>query len=180
MRWRDDGGHASIWAMAVTRRNWVDRTRPLWRVGNRLEAFQLRRLGFSPMSLFNKGSVLVLETTGRRTGRRRFTPVGYWRDAAGAFLVGGGAAGMTRDPDWVANLRATPAAAVWVRRSRMAVTARELSGDERARAQEEATAIWPGIGRYESKSGRVIPYFHLVPDDLGTSSSTRRSSTRRS
>ena len=61
--------------MTATRRNWIDRTRPLWRIGNRSEAFLLRRLGFSPMSLLNKASVLLLETTGRRSGRRRFTPV---------------------------------------------------------------------------------------------------------
>jgi hypothetical protein len=78
--------------------NWVDRTRPLWRVGNRMEAFQLRWLGLSPMALLNRGRVLVIETTGRRTGRRRFTPVGYWQDGEGAFFVGGGAAGQTRLP----------------------------------------------------------------------------------
>ena len=150
--------------MSATRRNWVDRTRPMWRVGNRIEAFQLRRLGFSPMSLFiNKGALMVLETTGRRTGRRRFTPVGYWQDAHGAFFVGGGAAGMTAVPDWVANLRATSTAAVWIRRSRIPVVARELAGDERDRARDEATAIWAGVPRYERKSGRVIPYFRMVP-----------------
>jgi deazaflavin-dependent oxidoreductase (nitroreductase family) len=53
---------------------------------------------------------MVIETTGRRSGRRRFTPVGYWQDARRAFLVGGRAAGMTAVPDWVANLRATPTA----------------------------------------------------------------------
>ena len=150
-------------AMAGKPPNWVDRTRPLWRVGNRLEAFQLRRLGLSPMALLNRGRVLVIETTGRRTGRRRFTPVGYWRDGEGAFIVGGGAAGQTRLPDWVANLRANADAAVWVRREQIRVLAHELIDDERDRAQEQAAKIWPGVSRYEKKSGRVIPYFRLVP-----------------
>jgi deazaflavin-dependent oxidoreductase (nitroreductase family) len=143
--------------------NWVDRTQALWRVGNRIEAFQLRRLGVSPMALLNRGEVLVIETTGRRSGRRRVTPVGYWRDAQDAFLVGGGAAGKTRLPDWVANLRADDSAAVWVRRTRIPVMAQELKGADRDRAQQEAAAIWPGVARYERLSGRVIPYFRLVP-----------------
>src|SRR4051794_31739686 len=122
-------------------KRWIDRTRPLFRIGNRIEAFELRHLGTSPLSLLNPGSVLVLETTGRRTGRRRWAPVAYWQDAAGAFVIGGGAAGMTVDPDWVRNLRAGPDAAVWIRRLRIAIVARELAGDERDEAQRHATTI---------------------------------------
>jgi hypothetical protein len=55
--------------MAATPLNWLDRTRPLWRIANRLEAFQFRRLGFSPMSLLNKGSVMVIETTRAAAGK---------------------------------------------------------------------------------------------------------------
>jgi deazaflavin-dependent oxidoreductase (nitroreductase family) len=144
-------------------RNWADRSRPLWRIGNRVEAFQLRHLGFSTMSLLNRGDVMVLETIGRRTQRRRFTPVGYIEDVQGAFVVGGGAAGMATVPDWVRNLRANPSAAAWIRRSRLPVLARELTGAERDEAQREAIRIWPAIPRYQAKSGRTIPYFRLVP-----------------
>ena len=35
--------------------------------------------------------------------------------------------------------------------------------DERDRARDEAAMIWPGVRRYEKKSGRVIPYFRMVP-----------------
>ena len=77
--------------------------------------------------------------------------------------MGGGAAGKTRLPDWVANLRADDSAAVWVRRARIPVMAQELKGGDRDRAQQEAAAIWPGVARYERLSGRVIPYFRLVP-----------------
>lgn len=118
------------------------------------------------MSLLNAGSVMVLETVGRRTGRRRFAPVGYWRDEDGAFVVGGGAAGMATVPDWVRNLRANPGAAVWIRRSRIPVQALELTGTERDHARDEAAEIWRGVPRYEMKSGRVIPYFRLVRNNL--------------
>lgn len=106
---------------------------------------------------------MVLETTGRRTGKRRFTPVAYW-EAGGHYVIGAGAGGMTVVPDWVLNLRNDPAAAAWIRRSRIPVHAEELKGDERDRAQAKATTIWRGVPRYAAKSGRVIPYFRLAPE----------------
>jgi deazaflavin-dependent oxidoreductase (nitroreductase family) len=136
----------------------------LWRAGNRIEALQLRHIGVSPMSLLNRGDVMVLETVGRRTGRRRFTPVGYWEDVEGGFLIGGGAAGMATIPDWVKNLRVQPSAAAWIRRSRVTVRAQELTGDERDQAQQQAARTWPSVLRYQVKSGRLVPYFRLVRD----------------
>lgn len=114
------------------------------------------------MSLLNRGDLLALETIGRRSGNVRYTPVAYWQDEHGAFVIGGGAAGMATVPDWVKNLRHTPNAAVWIRRARIPVVAHELTGDDRARAQAEATKIWPGVAAYERKSGRAIPYFRLA------------------
>jgi deazaflavin-dependent oxidoreductase (nitroreductase family) len=143
--------------------NWADRTRPLWRIGNRLEALELRHLGFSATSVLSRGRVLLLETTGRQSGRRRFTPVAFWEEGS-SYLVSGGAAGMSRTPDWVANLRASSDAAVWLRRKRIAMVATELSGAERDAAREQAAAIWRGIPAYEKRSGRLVPYFRLTPD----------------
>lgn len=114
------------------------------------------------MSLLNKGDVLVIETVGRRTDRRRFAPIGYWR-VDGSFIVGGGSAGMATVPDWVKNLRRNPEAHVWVRRSRLRVEAHELSGTDRDDAEVRATETWPRVPRYAEKSGRVIPYFRLAP-----------------
>jgi deazaflavin-dependent oxidoreductase (nitroreductase family) len=114
------------------------------------------------MSLLNRGDVLALETLGRRSGKVRYTPIGYWQDEHGSFVIGGGAAGMATVPDWVKNLRHTPNAAVWIRRSRLPVVAHELTGEDHDRAQDDATKIWPGVPNYERKSGRVIPYFKLT------------------
>lgn len=118
------------------------------------------------MSLLNRGSVMVLETTGHRTGRKRFTPVGYWVDRDGAMVVGGGAAGMATVPDWVRNLRGNAVAAVWIRRARVPVSSYELTGGERDQAQQDATNIWPAVRTYERKSGRVIPFFRLIRQPL--------------
>jgi deazaflavin-dependent oxidoreductase (nitroreductase family) len=144
--------------------NWIDRTRPLWRLGNRWEVMLLRRLGWSGMSLLRRSPLLVIETTGRRSGRRRAAPVAFWQEG-GDYLVGGGAAGMTR-VDWVANLRAQPTAAVVAHRRRVPVVARELSGDEYERAREHAIRLWPSVPKYERISGRRVPYFRLHPEDV--------------
>jgi len=136
-----------------------DRWRPLWRITNRFESLELRWLGTSGITLLGRTDVLVLETTGRRTGKRRRTPVAYWTDD-GAYFLGGGAAGMSR-VDWVANLRANPDAAVWVRRRRLPVVAHELDGDDYERVRAEAFRRWPDAPSYEMRSGRRIPYFKL-------------------
>jgi deazaflavin-dependent oxidoreductase (nitroreductase family) len=143
------------------RRTTADRFRWYWRIANRLEALQIRLLGTSGVGLLRRTPVLLLETTGRRTGRRRRAPVAYWKQGDD-FLVGGGAAGMTR-VDWVANLRANPEATIWVRRRRRPVVAEELTGAQYQVARDEAFAIWPGAARYEEVSGRRIPYFRLTP-----------------
>ena len=109
--------------------------------------------------------VLVLETRGRRSGRRHRVGLAYWQ-VDGVYFVGGGAAGMSR-VDWVANLRNEPSAVVWVKRRRLPVRGRELAGDEYDAARAEAFRRWPDAPKYEAKSGRTVPYFALEPLTAG-------------
>jgi deazaflavin-dependent oxidoreductase (nitroreductase family) len=138
----------------------ADRFHWYWRISNRLEAFFLRWLGTSGSKLVRR-SVLLLETTGRRTGKRRRAPVVYWKEGD-SFFVGGGAAGMSR-VDWVANLNANPNAAVLVGRKRMPVVATRLKDKAYERARDYAFERWPYAVKYVRKSGRPIPYFRLDP-----------------
>ena len=124
----------------------------------------LRRFGVSGMSLLRRTQLLVIETTGRRTGKRRAAPVAYWEDN-GAFYIGGGAGGMTR-VDWVANLRHSTDASIVVRRRRIRVSVQELDGDDYVKAREHALTLWPGVPRYERISGRRVPYFRLTPSEV--------------
>lgn len=144
------------------KRNPVDRLRWIFRIANRFESAQLRHLGTSGMAVLTRRPILVLEATGRRTGRPRRTPVAYREEPRGDLVIGGGAAGMTR-VDWVANLRARPQAHVWIRRQRIPVVARELIGDEHERERAEALERYRGARKYEARSGRPIPYFRLTP-----------------
>lgn len=142
----------------------ADRLRSWVRIVNRVEVLQLRWLGVSGVSVVRRRDVLVLETIGRRTGRRRRAAVTYLRGDDGSFRIGGGAGGMTR-VDWVANLRARGDAVVYVRRRRMPVQVRELHGAERDAAHARAAERWPEVVGYERASRRRIPYFELTPAD---------------
>jgi deazaflavin-dependent oxidoreductase (nitroreductase family) len=143
-------------------RNRRDRLRAWWRYGNRLEAFELRWLGTSGMSILGRKRLVLIETTGRKTGKRRRTPVAHWREGGDAIFIGGGAAGMSR-VDWIANVRAQPACAVWIKRKRIPVVATELSGAEYDAARAYALERWPFTAKYEAMSGRRVPYFRLDP-----------------
>ena len=142
-------------------RTTADRLRPLIRLANRIEVLQLRLFGVSGVSLLRRRDVLVLETIGRRTGKRRCAPVTYLRGPDGSFRIGGGAGGMTR-VDWVANLRAMEETTVHVRRRRLTVAVRELQGEARDAAHAAAVARFPEVGRYEEVSDRRVPYFELT------------------
>lgn len=148
-----------------TRGNWADRLRWWRRIQAQIESAQLRRLGWSSTSLVWRLPVLVVVTQGRRTGKRRETPLTYVRDEEGRLLISGGAVGQTRTPDWVANLRANPACSVIVDKKTLSVRAVELTGELRERGWkrfgEELPKMMPRMAAYEERSRRTIPVFRL-------------------
>lgn len=106
--------------------------------------------------------VLLLTTTGRRTGRPRTTPLTYFRDGDDLVVVASNG-GSDAPPAWSLNLRAQPAASVRIGSATLAVRARMASPDERARLWPEITATYPGYARYEQRTERTIPLFLLTP-----------------
>lgn len=145
----------------VPDRNLADRLRPVRRVMRGLEAAQVRWFGRSVLSTVFRTPVLVLETTGRRSGRVRRTTLAHHRLPGGDLIVVGGAGGQRRVPDWVANARAHPEVHVVVDRVRRPMVATELAGDERAEIWVTARSVWPRIDGYEQRAGRPVPVFRL-------------------
>jgi deazaflavin-dependent oxidoreductase (nitroreductase family) len=143
-------------------RNLADRLRPLRKVVGPIEAAEIRRFGRSGLSLVFRTPVLVLETTGRRSGRRRRTPLAFHRDGDDLLVVGG-AGGQTATADWVHNLRADPDATAIVDRERRPVRALELAGTERESAWATLVAVWPRVAAYERRAGRPVPVIRLSP-----------------
>jgi deazaflavin-dependent oxidoreductase (nitroreductase family) len=109
-----------------------------------------------------KGPVLLLTTTGRKSGQPRTAPVVYLADGEG-FVVINTNAGNAKTPAWSLNLKANPEAEVEVRRKRIEVRARAAEGEERADLWRRHMEQYSGWDYYESKLDREITVFVLEP-----------------
>ncbi len=105
--------------------------------------------------------VLLLETTGRRTGRRRTTPVQYLAEAEG-FVVVASNAGASHPPAWCLNLRADEHARIRVGARVIDVRAHEVGGPAREHAWQRLTATNRSLAQAARKAGRELPVMTLV------------------
>lgn len=144
------------------RRNVADLIRPVRRLAGNVESAEVRWFGRSILSTLFRQRVLVIETIGRRSGKRRRTTVAY-RELDGQLVVVGGAGGQSRPPDWVANLRATPNVGVTRQRRSLRMHARILDGEERRSAWDTLLPDWPMIAKYQDRAGYPIPVVLLQP-----------------
>jgi deazaflavin-dependent oxidoreductase (nitroreductase family) len=111
---------------------------------------------------FKGADLLLLTTTGAKSGELRISPLAYFR-IDGKLLVIGSFAGADINPAWVHNLRANPSAHVEIRNDASDVTAREFPSAERDELFGKITAAAPGFAEYQAKTSRVIPVFELQP-----------------
>ena len=109
---------------------------------------------------FAGADLLLLTTTGAKSGQRRVSPLAYFR-IDGKLIIIGSFAGAPVNPAWVHNLRADPAAHVEVGTDSFDVTARELPAAERDELFDKVAAAAPGFAEYQSNTRRVIPLFEL-------------------
>jgi deazaflavin-dependent oxidoreductase (nitroreductase family) len=110
---------------------------------------------------FEGARLLLLTTTGARTGTRHTTPVGYLPDGGDRVLVIASAAGSPRHPDWFHNLLAHPRVTVESGAFTYAAKAVVLRGEERDRAWARAVEADAGWAAYQEKTERVIPVVAL-------------------
>ena len=109
---------------------------------------------------FAGADLLVLTTTGAKSGRPRVSPLAYLR-IDGKLIIIGSFRGADFHPAWVHNLRANPQAHIEVGTESFDVTARELPPAERDEMFGKVTALAPGFADYQTKTSRVIPLFEL-------------------
>ena len=109
---------------------------------------------------FEGATLLLLHTTGAKSGLPRLAPLAYLT-IDGRMIIVGSKAGSDTNPDWVHNLRANPRAHVEVGIEEFDVTAHELPADDREAVFEKIVAAAPGFGEYQQKTRRVIPLFEL-------------------
>lgn len=112
--------------------------------------------------------ILLLTTTGRKSGEPRTHALLFVRDGA-RYVVCASNFGAPNDPAWYLNLRADPHGVARVRRRRFAVSAEDAQGDERARLWRRLVAVWPRYEGYQNGVTRVIPVVILTPGALPVS-----------
>lgn len=114
----------------------------------------------------NKAPILLLTTTGRKSGEPRTAPVLYLRRGEDLVVIGSNA-GNARTPAWSLNLRANPEARVEVGRDKHAVRARVAEGEERAELWKAMNVAYSGFDHYEALTDRDIRVFVLEPAARG-------------
>jgi deazaflavin-dependent oxidoreductase (nitroreductase family) len=106
--------------------------------------------------------VLLLTTTGRKTGMRRTIPLAYLEDGP-TYVITASNAGRDKPPAWFLNLRGNPHARIQVGRQTLEVTAETASADEKQRLWAELIGRAPGYARYQQRTRRDIPMVILRP-----------------
>ena len=106
--------------------------------------------------------LLILTSTGAKSGEPRENLIGYF-DIDGKIYVVGSAAGRDASPGWVFNLRAQPNVQVEIGPDpQRGAVANELPRAERDRVYDLIVEQAPGFGEYQKKTDRVIPVFELA------------------
>jgi deazaflavin-dependent oxidoreductase (nitroreductase family) len=111
---------------------------------------------------FENIPLLLLHTTGAKSGAERVNPLAYRRDGD-ALVVFGSKGGAPTDPDWIRNVVANPKVSVEVGADRHDAVARIAEGDERERIWSDQKREFPGFADYEKATTRVIPVVVLDP-----------------
>jgi deazaflavin-dependent oxidoreductase (nitroreductase family) len=109
---------------------------------------------------FEGAPLLLLHSTGAKSGAQRVSPVMYMPDDD-RYVVFASKAGADTNPDWYHNLKANPNAAIEVGDSRLDVVAAEITGSERDDLYRRQAELYPGFAEYEKKTSRVIPVVAL-------------------
>jgi deazaflavin-dependent oxidoreductase (nitroreductase family) len=111
---------------------------------------------------FEGAPLLLLHTTGARSGREHVNPVMY-REIGDSYAVFASKAGAPTNPDWYHNLVANPSVRAEIGAGTVALTARVAAGDERNRIWDAHKTEFPGFADYERKTSRQIPVVILEP-----------------
>ncbi|TMI40474.1 nitroreductase family deazaflavin-dependent oxidoreductase [Candidatus Bathyarchaeota archaeon] len=110
----------------------------------------------------HKADVLLLTTTGRKTGKKRTTPLLYVRDGNRLVIIASNG-GRPIDPSWWMNLKRNPIAMVQVKSLKETIYAQRAIGSEKERLWRLMTNVYPAYDNYLKKTDRDIPVVVLMP-----------------
>lgn len=129
---------------------------------NRAIIEEFRANGGKVGGSFEGAPVLLLTSTGAKSGQRRTTPLMYMPDGE-RMVIFASKGGAPTNPAWYHNLRANPSATVEVGSDTVEVDAAVTSGEERARLFKRQAELYPQFAEYAEKTTREIPVVALTP-----------------
>ena len=104
--------------------------------------------------------IVLFTTTGAKSGKKRYVPL-MRVEENGKYAMVASKGGAPEHPAWYFNVKANPHVTVQDGTEIKELTAREISGDERAHWWELAVAAFPPYAEYQTKTDREIPVFIL-------------------
>jgi deazaflavin-dependent oxidoreductase (nitroreductase family) len=129
---------------------------------NRAIIEEFRANGGKVGGSFEGAPVLLLTSTGAKSGQRRTTPLMYMPDGE-RMVIFASKGGAPTNPAWYHNLRANPSATVEVGTDSVDVDAAVTSGEERERLFKRQAELYPQFAEYAEKTTREIPVVALTP-----------------
>jgi len=114
---------------------------------------------------FGDAPLLILHTTGRKSGEDRISPLMYQALAGGSVAIFASKGGAPDHPDWYLNVVADDSVTAEIGKETRAFTAREALGDERDGIWTRQKAAYPQFAGYEEATDRTIPVIVLDPTD---------------
>jgi deazaflavin-dependent oxidoreductase (nitroreductase family) len=130
---------------------------------NRKLIEEFRATRGAPDGPYANRPIVLLTTTGAKSGQARTAPVMYVRDGERLLVIASNA-GAPSHPQWYRNLIANPALTVEVGTETYPAHAKTISGAERVRLWELITSQYPFFKDHQAKISREIPVVELVRD----------------
>lgn len=109
---------------------------------------------------FAGAPLLLLSTTGARSGAQRTNPMMYLADGKRLYVFAS-KGGAPTNPDWYHNLKASPEVTVELGTEHFTVRATELTGGERDEIYQRQATLYPGFAEYQANTSRTIPVIAL-------------------
>jgi deazaflavin-dependent oxidoreductase (nitroreductase family) len=131
-----------------------------WKLGSGAHAGVYRATGGKLFGRMGKSPIMLLNTVGRKTGRKRTSPLLYVIDGED-FVIIASKGGAPTHPAWYLNLKANPDATVEVGDREVRVRAEEVDSEEKVRLWQKMIEMYPTYDDYKTKTEREIPLLVL-------------------
>ena len=152
-----------------TERNLSGPARLAWKLGSGAHAGVYRATGGKLFGRMGKSPILLLNTVGRKSGKKRTSPLLYVMDGED-FVIIASKGGASAHPAWYLNLVANPEATVEIEDREVRVRAEEADSEEKSRLWQKMVEMYPAYDAYQEKTEREIPLLVLRPVERGGAS----------